>query len=66
MMSHALRQMAQWHDKAFLGTGTNRLPAIKLYLNFGFAPDLDGEGAREAWREVKAALDHPVLNSMDI
>ncbi|MCD6286592.1 MAG: GNAT family N-acetyltransferase [Anaerolineae bacterium] len=66
MLSQALRQMAQWHDKAFLGTQTNRLPAIKLYLSFGFVPDLDEEGAREAWREVKAALDHAVLNSMDI
>lgn len=66
MLSHALQQMARWHDKAFLATQTKRIPAIKLYLNFGFVPDLDYEGAREAWREVTAALDHPVLERLDL
>ncbi|MGC9467680.1 MAG: GNAT family N-acetyltransferase [Anaerolineae bacterium] len=64
MMTSALNQMATWHDKAFLGTQTKRLAAIKVYLDFGFVPDLDREGAHEAWREVKEALDHPVLNAM--
>jgi beta-glucuronidase len=64
MMTHALNQMAQWHDKAFLGTQSKRLPAIKVYLDFGFVPDLDSPFAREAWREVKAELKHPVLEAM--
>jgi len=66
MLSHALVEMGQWHDKAFLGTQTLRLPAIKLYLDLGFVPDLDYPGAREAWREVKAALQHPVLEALDL
>jgi GNAT superfamily N-acetyltransferase len=66
MLSHALRQMARWHDKAFLGTQTKRIPAIKLYLDFGFVPDLDHPGAREAWREVRDKLDHPVLAALDL
>ncbi|MBN2004182.1 MAG: GNAT family N-acetyltransferase [Anaerolineae bacterium] len=61
MLSHALTQMAQWHGRAFLGTQTKRLRAIKLYLNFGFVPDLEEPGAVEAWREVASRLAHPAL-----
>ncbi len=64
MMTHALNQMAQWHTRAFLGTQTKRLAAIKIYLDFGFVPDLDREGSRNAWREVKRALPHPVLQAL--
>lgn len=66
MLSHALRQMAQWHKQAFLGTQTKRLAAIKLYLDFGFMPDLENDGAQEAWREVKTNLHHPVLERLDL
>lgn len=66
MLSYALRQMAQWHERAFLGTQTRRLAAIKLYLDFGFVPDLDGPWAREAWREVREVLDHPALFSLEL
>jgi hypothetical protein len=64
MLAHALKQMAQWHDRAFLGTQTKRLAAIKIYLDFGFVPDMRYPGAEEAWREVRANLDHPVLRAM--
>ncbi len=66
MMTHALNAMAQWHQRAFLGTQTNRLAAIKVYLDFGFVPDLEPEGAREAWREVQVQLAHPVLAALDL
>jgi len=66
MMTHALNAMAQWHERAFLGTQTNRLAAIKVYLDFGFVPDLEPEGAREAWREVQAQLAHPILDALDL
>lgn len=66
LMSHALREMAKWHDRAFLGTQTKRLPAIKLYLGMGFLPDLDHDGASEAWREVRAALVDPVLEALEL
>ncbi|MGC9349475.1 MAG: GNAT family N-acetyltransferase [Anaerolineae bacterium] len=65
MLSYALEQMAQWHDRAFLGTQTKRLAAIKIYLDFGFVPDLEPPGAVKAWREVKENLDHPVLNRIE-
>ncbi len=65
MMTHALNAMAKWHDRAFLGTQTKRLAAIKVYLDFGFVPDLDHEGALEAWRIVKAQLPAPALAAID-
>ncbi len=60
-LSFALNQLSQWHKRAFLGTQTKRLNAIKLYLDFGFEPDLDPPGARDVWREVAARLSHPLL-----
>ena len=60
-MSFALNQLAQWHERAVLGTQTKRLPAIKLYLDFGFLPDLDSPWAVDVWREVSEQLQHPVL-----
>jgi GNAT superfamily N-acetyltransferase len=60
-MSYALNRLAQWHDRAGLGTQTRRIAAIRLYLDFGFRPDLEPPGALESWRRVKAELDHPGL-----
>jgi len=66
MLAYALKQLALWHDQCFLDTQTRRIPAIKLYLDFGFVPDPDFPRAREAWREVSAALPHPVLTQLSI
>lgn len=49
------------HEQAWLATSTARLPALKLYLDAGFAPDLDRPGAREAWQSVANTLPHPAL-----
>jgi len=64
-MSYALNQLARWHTCAMLNTQTKRLAAIKVYLDFGFRPDLEHEGALEAWRELKAKLDHPGLDEIE-
>ena len=63
-LSYALNQMAQWHDKAYLNTSIERIPAIKLYLDFGFLPDLDSPHALEKWRKLKENLKHPVLEKL--
>ncbi len=65
-LSFALTTLAQWHDRALLGTQTKRLPAIALYLNFGFLPDLEEPGAREDWQGLKEQLKHPTLEHLDL
>ena len=61
MMSVAMARLKQSHARCFLGTSTNRIPAIKLYLDFGFIPDRSREHSREAWIEVASVLEHPTL-----
>ena len=49
------------HRRACLGPATERIPAIKVYLDFGFLPDMAKPRAHEAWEGVQAALRHPAL-----
>jgi len=42
------------HDCAYLRTETVRIPAIGLYLKFGFAPEINNDQDRSAWATVKA------------
>ncbi|MDF1515028.1 MAG: GNAT family N-acetyltransferase [Anaerolineae bacterium] len=64
MMTYAMNQLARWHDRAYLGTQTNRLPAIKNYLDFGFQPYIDPPAAKAAWCEVARKLHHPALDGL--
>jgi GNAT superfamily N-acetyltransferase len=58
-LSYAMNRLAQWHDRAMLGTSTGRLGAIQLYLDFGFFPDLSADRATEAWTQVRDSLNAP-------
>jgi beta-glucuronidase len=64
-LSYALQQMAQWHTRAVLGTSTGRVAAIKLYLDYGFLPDMSAPYAREAWTSFRKKLNHPALAFLD-
>jgi beta-glucuronidase len=64
-LSYTLRQMAQWHTRAVLGTSTGRVAAIKLYLDYGFVPDMSAPHAREAWTSFRKKLNHPALKCLD-
>jgi beta-glucuronidase len=65
-VSYALRKLAEWHDRAYLDTATARLGAIRLYLDCGFVPDLERDGAAEAWRQVRQGLSHPALDALEL
>jgi GNAT superfamily N-acetyltransferase len=65
-LSFALQKLSLWHERALLGTQAKRLPAINLYLNFGFLPDLNEPGAREDWRLLREQLKHPSLQALDL
>lgn len=63
MLSYALERLAQWHTKAILWTASRRLPAINLYLDFGFEPDLELPGALDVWRGIAREIPHPGLQA---
>ena len=66
MLSFALAQLARWHTQAYLVTSTERRAAIKIYLDFGFFPDLVPQGARRVWEDLAEAWDHsPLRDALD-
>lgn len=65
MLSAVMNRMkALGHRRAVLGTQTPRLPAIKVYLDFGFRPDMTTADADRAWRLVRERLPHPALKRL--
>lgn len=44
------------HDKAYLVTSTARLKAIKLYLKFGFLPEIRGAEDEQIWGQLREPL----------
>jgi GNAT superfamily N-acetyltransferase len=61
LLSAAMNRLAQSHDRCYLSTATPRLPAIHLYLNYGFQPFLHAEKCQEGWEWVRENLPHPLL-----
>ncbi len=62
MMTVAMNRIKRSHDCCCVGTSTGRIVAIKVYLDFGFYPDLiDDSEMRASWSQVASVLDHPIL-----
>ena len=66
MMTVAMERLKQSHERCFLGTSTGRMAAIKVYLDFGFTPDLSHENSQQAWTEVASVLKHPILKEFAV
>lgn len=57
MLSRALAVLqAHGYGEAYLETGSARVPALNLYLGFGFVPYVRAEADRAAWRAVAPRL----------
>jgi len=65
MMSVVMTRLKKSHKWCFLDTSTGRIPAIKVYLDFGFTPDLSRKKSQEAWTEVASVIKHPILKRYD-
>ncbi|RKX35109.1 MAG: hypothetical protein DRP71_04695 [Verrucomicrobia bacterium] len=58
-LAGALRVLARNHPKAYLATQTKRLPAIAIYLDAGFLPDIASETDRIAWAQTAPTMRSP-------
>ena len=61
MMNVAMKRLKQSHARSFLRTSSGRIAAIKVYLDFGFLPDMEADNSQEAWQEVASHISHPAL-----
>ena len=52
---HRLKQLG--HKQAYLSTHTDLIPAIGLYLKFGFEPEIKSDVEKLAWDNVYQQLD---------
>jgi hypothetical protein len=59
MMASAMRILMARHRMSYLVTQAFRLPAIRLYLAFGFVPDIPDDHARRLWDYVGTRIALP-------
>lgn len=62
LLSAALHRLAQSHGRAYLTTQTMSYKAIRMYLDFGFAPWPHTPDSEEAWRILRERTKHPSLD----
>ena len=62
MLTAVLNRMVELgYERACLDTDTRRLPAVNLYLSFGFRPHIPDEDQLRAWQWVRERLpDSPL------
>lgn len=58
IVCNRLRDMG--HKRAYLNTSTARIPAINLYLKFGFVPEIRSVEDLNIWRKLQKKLKEPL------
>ncbi len=67
LLSTCLRRMRELgYRSAVLGTQTVRVPAIRLYLQYGFVPEVRSDKERQGWRDLRAKIAPSVLDRLDL
>lgn len=61
LLSAAMRILAERHDRAYLTTQTTSWVAVRVYLDFGFAPVPGTPDFEEAWSLLARLTGHPAL-----
>lgn len=61
LVGAAVARLAELHDRAYLTTQTTSWKAVRIYLDFGFAPLAETPRWEEAWRLLAEATGHPAL-----
>jgi GNAT superfamily N-acetyltransferase len=54
LMTSVCRRLKELgHERAYLSTDIERVPAIKVYLQFGFVPLIRNDHEKKAWENLK-------------
>ncbi len=62
LLTQTMNRLADAHDKCYLVTSSLRIPAIHVYLKYGFRPFVKSEECEEGWAQVRRYLSHPMLD----
>ena len=67
MVAAVLNHMVELgYERACLDTDTHRLPAVSLYLSFGFTPYIPDEDRLRAWQWVREQLPGSPLDDIEL
>jgi GNAT superfamily N-acetyltransferase len=57
LVGAVMKRLAESHERAYLKTFNTRIPAIKVYLDFGFVPLMMTPQCEEAWEQTYRVID---------
>ncbi len=62
LVSLVMKMIKQYHRRAYLTSQTTSHVAIRVYLDFGFEPLIEGKECLEAWRLLEEKLMRPIIS----